>query len=555
MSAAEEILARLAEKKGISARQVSTLQQERPELFARAISEEPEEERASEKIEREAFARLLAAANPTGDPEEIIELTEEMRALIGKSLSRGFRRGKRAVALLEEERGFSRAILPLDFIGAPEALDYYALEYNSARAAITGAAHTWSEQLALDEVGEVENRIVASRRLSGEALRLAAAIGGLWHANAALSGCDSYAKEGEAPRHRPGCLHERSIIETSYKALARALYGYDGKSQRAAVRRDLREIESTPLAYSVAIGEERIEETGYLIESKKSAVAPGKGKLLLPLGRAYARLLYAGRYQLLPAWLLNRYSGAQLRLFLAVSLRPSMRRLGVSRSYYIGRKSLHTLGRVADWLPSGEAEPKRFDKWLLSFGEDLNSARNPETGEGSPLLLEAFEYRSKEKAWLLTWKRSKEGQVARIGGASGAARGGKLLGSGGQPTRRKVLITQSEKGTEKEIKKALRRNEGKTPEEPRGGRPTSIGDLLPKALSSKVEPTPPRSASPTPPFVEQEKPFEPPTIPQLLAGWRNLPEVSRKAYLRSIPGLAEALALDAALLPAEEPGE
>lgn len=555
MSAAEEILKRLAEKKSISARQIARLGEERPELFARAQSEEPEEERESERIEREAFARLLAAANPTGDPEEIIELTEEMRALLSKSLLRVMKRGKRAVALLEEERGFSRAILPLDFIAAPEDLGFYALEYNSARAAISGGAHTWHEQLALDEVMEVENKIVASRRLSGEALRLAAAIGGLWHANAAASGCDSYAKEGEAPRHRPGCLHERSIIETSYKALARALYGYDGKSQRAAVRRDLREIESTPLAYSVAIGAERIEETGYLIESKKSAVAPGKGKLLLPLGRAYVRLLYAGRYQLFPAWLLNRYSGARLRLLLAVSLRPSMRRLGVSRSFFIGKEAPHTLGRVADWLPSGKAEPKRFDKWLLSFGKDLNSARNPETGEGSSMLLEAFEYRRKEKAWLLTWKRTKEGQVARIGGASGAVKGGNLLGSGGQSTRRTVLVKASEKGSEKGSKKVLRRNEGKTPEEPRGGRPTPVSDLLPKVLSSEVEATPPRSASPTPAFVEQEKPFEPPTIPQLLAGWRNLPEVSRKAYLRSIPGLAEALALDAALLAPEEPRE
>lgn len=552
MSAAEEILARLAEKKSISARQIASLEQERPELFARAKGEEPEEERESERIEREAFARLLAAANPTGNPEESIELTEEMRALIAKSLLRNTRRAKRAVAILEEERGFSRAILPLDFIAAPGELNFYALEYNSARAAITGEAHTWNEQLALDEVGEVENKIVASRRLSGEALRLAAAIGGLWHANAAASGCDSYAKEGEAPSHRPGCLHERSIIETSYKALARALYGYDGKSQRAAVRRDLQEIESTPLAYSVAIGEERLEETGYLIESKKSAVAPGKGKLLLPLGRAYARLLYAGRYQLFPAWLLNRYSGAQLRLLLAVSLRPSMRRLGVRRSYWIGRESVHTLGRVADWLPSGYDEPKRFDKWLLAFGKDLNSARNPETGEGSPLLLEDFEYRRKEKAWLLTWKRSKEGQLARIGGAESAARGGNLRGSGGQPTRRSVLITQSEKDTKKGIEKETRRSEGKNPEEPRGGKPSPIGELLPKALSSKVEP---RRASPTPSFVEQEQPYEPPTIPQILAEWRNLPQVSRKAYLRSIPGLAEALAFDKALLPAEEPRE
>lgn len=227
----------------------------------------------------------------------------------------------------------------------------------------------------------------------------------------------------------------------------------------------------------------------------------------------------------------------------------------MSRSYWVGRKALHTLGRVADWLPSGEDEPKRFDKWLLAFGKDLNSARNPETGEGSPLLLEAFEYRRKEKAWLLTWKRSKEGQLARIGGASGAARGGNLLGSGGQPTRRIELITQSEKGTKKGIKKEIRRSEGKTPEEPRGGNPARIGELLPKALSSKVEATPSRRGSPTPPRLEEEKPFEPPTIPQLLAQWRNLPEVSRKAYLRSIPGLAEALALDEALLAPKKPGE
>lgn len=560
MSATEEILARLKEKRGISARLIATLQQERPELFARAISEDPEEERASEKIEREAFARLLAIANPEGNPEAIIELTEEMRDLLGKSLARGFRRGKRAVALLEEERGFSQAILPLDFIASPEDLDFYAIEYNSARAGVFGE-WKWSEQLALDEVGEIENRIVASRRLSGEALRLAAAIGGLWHANAAASGCDAYSKDGEVAKHRPGCLHERSIIETSYKALARALYGADGKSQRDAVRRDLREIESTPLAYSVAIGEERIEETGYLIESKKSAVAPGKGKLLLPLGRAYARLLYAGRYQLLPAWLLNRYTGAQLRLLLAVSLRPSMRKLGARRSYWIGRKALHTLGKVADWLPSGEAEPRRFDKWLTIFGKDLAAAQHPETGEGSPLLLEGFEYRPKEKAWLLTWRRTTEGQPKRLGGANREARGGNLLGSGGQGARRIVLIPESEKGKEKGIKKERESHEAKSLNRASGAsrssmkKPASIGELLPKTPGALAA-TPTSGEAPSPALVpEPEEAFVAPTIPQLLARWHTLPAIARKAYLQATPGLAEALALDKALLPPEEPGE
>jgi hypothetical protein len=420
VSATEEILARLKEKRGISARLIATLQEERPELFARAISEEPEEERASEKIEREAFARLLAVANPEGNPEAIIELTEEMRALIGKSLARGLRRGKRAVALLEEERGFSQAILPLDFIASPEELDFYAIEYNSARAGVFGE-WKWSEQLALDEVGEIENKIVASKRLSGEALRLAAAIGGLWHANAAASGCDSYSKDGEAAKHRPGCLHERSIIETSYKALARALYGADGKSQRDAVRRDLREIESTPLAYSVAIGEERIEETGYLIESKKSAVAPGKGKLLLPLGRAYARLLYAGRYQLLPAWLLNRYTGAQLRLLLAVSLRPSMRRLGVSRSYWIGRKAKMSLGAsISGSLPSAKTLPPR---------------NTPKPGKAPRSCSKPSSIGAKRRRGSLPGSEPKRGnrsgsggRIGRLGGATYSARGGKARG-------------------------------------------------------------------------------------------------------------------------------
>jgi hypothetical protein len=237
-----------------------------------------------------------------------------------------------------------------------------------------------------------------------------------------------------------------------------------------------------------------------------------------------------------------------------------MRRLGVSRSYWIGRKALHTLGKVADWLASGEAEPRRFDKWLATFGKDLAAAQHPETGEGSPLLLEAFEYRSKEKAWLLTWKRTKEGQPKRLGGANREARGGNLLGSGGQSARRIVLIPPSEKDTEKGIEKERESHEAKSQKRERGAsrpsmkKPASIGELLPKTPGA-LGATPAREGSPSPARIEEEPPFEPPTIPQLLAGWRNLPEVSRKAYLRSIPGLAEALALDKALLPSEEPGE
>ena len=69
MSAAEEILSRLAEKKGISARQIARLSEERPELFARAKSEEPEEERESERIEREEgelLGALLKARQEAG---------------------------------------------------------------------------------------------------------------------------------------------------------------------------------------------------------------------------------------------------------------------------------------------------------------------------------------------------------------------------------------------------------------------------------------------------------------------------------------------------------
>lgn len=582
MSAAEEILERLKAGRGLTFALIADLEKERPELFEKASARESAEEREEWRIEREAYRRLLKLANPSGNPEQEIELTGEMAGFIAKSLARTQKRAERAVEILREE-AVSLSILPLGLVESPEALDSLALEYNSATAALLGKSNKYTEQLELfhhPETGEViptqiERYIVAKRRLSPGALRLAAYIGGLWYANSYSETCG--APLGKSWQHAPDCLHRKRVVVTSWRSLARALYGDDGSEWRNIVRKLLAEIESTPLDYIEAFSDSPrgAGVTGYLIEGKGWAQDSGKGRLALPLGFHYHRLMLEGRVTSIPRALLDSYDGAhrweawELGLTLAALLRPKSPEKGkrFEKTLRIARPGADpgTLGFVGEWLREGETRPGLFREKLDRYAARLAAWRDPKTGEGSPLLLGGIGYKAtgKSAGWTLAfaYQRPEERRAGQLPAGKGAGqlpaktgavrreKGGSKPQSPGQSAARIVRETASHSDSIP-FDNELIREGGKTPE--------SAGEIGKRLLEGK---TPSKGEAVTISLgrgdlePEPEKATPSPTLPEIVARWRFLPEVQQRAY-RTAYGkrLDEALALDRALLP-EEPSK
>lgn len=588
MSAAEEILERLKAGRGLTFRLIADLEKERPELFEKVSARESAEEREAWRVEREAYRRLLRLANPSGNPEQEIELTGELAGFIAKSLSRTQQRAERAVEILREE-AVSLSILPLGLIESPEALDSLALEYNSATAALLGKSSKYTEQLELfhPETGEVipasvERYIVAKRRLSPGALRLAAYIGGLWYANSYSEACG--APLGKSWQHAPDCLHRRRVVVTSWRSLARALYGDDGSEWRSIVRKLLAEIESTPLDYIEDFsGSPRgTGRTGYLIEGKGWAKDSGKGRLALPLGFEYHRLMLEGRVTSIPRALLDSYDGAhrweawELGLTLAALLRPKSPAPGkrFEKTLRIARPGADpgTLGFVGEWLREGETRPGLFREKLDRYAARLAAWRDPKTGEGSPLLLGGIGYKptGKSAGWQLAfaYQRPEErraGQLAAVRGAGQlAAKTGAISREkrGSKPQREgqlaaRIVRESAPNSASIATNNSSIRGGGKTPESARRGNPRRVGEIIEETLGKtsggRVEITLPPGREDLEPEPEEATPS--PTLPEIAARWGILSDPQRRAYRRAYgQALEDALTLDRALLP-EEPSE